>query len=292
VNSIDRRAFIRQALAGAGALTMLHSPFADAAKTAVKVSFSAADRVSLGRTGIIASRLAIGSGTHGVEKASNQTRMGLPKFLEFVSHARERGVNFWDMADQYGSHPFFAAALKEVPRSEVVILTKSTTRDAAGMEKDIERFLKELGTDHLDILLLHCLTDPAWTGKMHDTMEVLSQAKQKGTVRAFGVSCHDLGALKAAVESPWTEVILARLNHAGVAMDAEPTVVSPLLKKAHESGKAVIAMKITGAGKLRDQIDQSLRYVLGRGFVDTFTMGFESTLELDQVFDKVAAVRA
>ncbi len=291
MRNIDRRAFIRSALAGAGALVL---PWNDNSSVGLLAApsgkYSAADLVSLGNSGITVSRLAIGSGTHGVRKSSNQTRLGLDKFVGLIRHGYERGVTFWDTADQYGSHPHFREALKYVPREKVVILTKSTTRDAAGMKADIERFRRELNTDMIDILLLHVLTDPKWTDKMQATMDVISEARAKGHLRTFGVSCHDLGALKAAVASDWVEVILARINHAGAVMDGEPSVVAPLLKEAHGKGKGIIGMKLAGGGQIRDQLSESLNYVMGLGSVDAFTMGFESSAELDDFFGKVSAV--
>lgn len=293
MKKIDRRAFIRSALAGAGALAL---PWSGGNGTGLAAAptgkFSVRDRVTLGDSGIVTSRMAVGSGTHGWRKQSNQTKLGMDTFVNLIRHGYERGITLWDMADQYGSHPNYREALKYVPREKVVILTKSTTRDADGMAADIERFRKELDTDVIDILLLHCLTDPGWTEKMTATMDVVSEAREKGKLRTFGVSCHDLGALKAAVASEWVEVILARINHTGASMDGPPGVVAPVLQEAHGRGKGIIGMKIAGAGSIRDQISESLNYVLGLGCVDSFTMGFESIAELDEVCGKVAAVGA
>jgi len=287
---MDRRTFIRGALVAAGAMALpWDSNRGGAAVASPAGQFSAFDRVKLGNSGIVTSRLAVGSGTHGWQKKSNQTKLGMDNFVGLIRHGYERGITFWDMADQYGSHPNYKEALKYVPREKVTILTKSTTRDAAGMKADIERFRGELGTDTIDILLLHCLTDPGWTGKMQATMDVVSAAREKGHLRTFGVSCHDLGALKAAVASGWVEVILARINHTGASMDGTPAVVAPVLKEAHDKGKGIIGMKIAGAGEIRDQIRQSLDYVLNLGCVDAFTMGFESIAELDDFVEKVGA---
>ena len=288
---MDRRLFLKQALAGAGLAAFAGPELMKAQVTAAGKVLSAADRVNLGKTGITVSRMAIGSGTSGWNHASNQTRLGLEKFLEIVNHGHERGLNFWDCADQYGSHTFFREALKTIPRDRVVILTKSFTRDADGMKSDIERYQRELGTDHMDILLLHCLTDSDWPTKMKATMDVVSEAKARGVIRAHGVSCHSLSALDAAAECPWVDIILSRLNPYGVAMDGPAEKVVPILRKAHDNGKAVVAMKIAGAGEIVDRIQESLQFTLTRGVADAFTMGFESSDQMDQAFDKVAKVK-
>src|SRR2546423_10926858 len=65
---------------------------------------SAADQVLLGSTGIKLSRLAIGTGTHGVNKTSVQGRLGINGFAELLTHAYDQGLRFWETADQYGTH--------------------------------------------------------------------------------------------------------------------------------------------------------------------------------------------
>ena len=291
MKNIDRRNFIKQALVGAGVLT---SPWAGLAQKVLADTgkkFSATDRVLLGKTGISTSRVAIGSGTRGTYKSSNQTKLGKEKFVNIIRYGFEHGITFWDTADNYGSHPLYREALKYIPRDKVVILTKSFTRDAEGLRKDIDRYRSELGTDVLDILLFHCLMDDNWTEKMKASMDVVSEAREKGVLRAYGVSCHTLGALKAAASNPWVEVIMARINHAGVNMDATPEVVVPVLSKAYENGKAIIGMKIVGEGRLKEQIDLSLKFVLGLGFVPAMTLGFESTGEIDEMIKKIELVK-
>ena len=291
MKNMNRRSFIRQAAAGAGALVLPWPVVGESLLAAPAKNFAARDRVTLGNTGLVTSRLALGSGTHGYDKSSDQTRMGLESFLKIIRHSYDQGITFWDTADFYGSHGSFREALKHIPREKLVILTKSFSRNAEEMRKDIERYRIELGVDTIDILLLHCLMDPGWTGKMQSTMDVISQAREKGTIRTFGVSCHDLGALQAAAASPWPEVILARINHTGVAMDGAVEKVVPVLRQARENGKSVLGMKIVGEGKLADQIDQSLKFVLGLDVVDAITIGFSSVQELDQMIGKIAAVR-
>jgi 1-deoxyxylulose-5-phosphate synthase len=291
MKTIDRRSFIRQAIAGAGAAAL---PWArlEAEQSATPAKrFAAADRVEIGKTGIVTSRLALGSGTHGWQHQSNQTKIGTENFVRLIRHGFDQGITFWDSADMYGSHTYFREVLKHVPREKVTILSKSTSREPEPMKKDLERFRQELGVDQIDILLLHCLTKADWTVKFQPTMDVVSEAREKGIVRTFGVSCHSLEALQAAARTPWTEVILSRLNHAGASMDAAPEKVLPVLEEARKNGKAVVAMKIVGVGTLKDQIDQSLNFVLASGVANAFTIGFENTKELDQMIQKIAAVR-
>ena len=66
--------------------------------------------------------------------------------------------------------------------------------------------------DHIDVCLMHCLTESDWTERYRGVMDVLSEAKEKGVIRAHGCSCHSIEALRAAAKSPWVEVDLVRIN--------------------------------------------------------------------------------
>src|SRR5437763_14517418 len=119
-------------------------------------------RVTLGKSGITVSRLCIGTGTSGWGGSSNQTRLGFERCVRLLRYAYERGITFWDSADQYGSHRHVREALRAVGREHVVVTTKTTSRRPDDVEADVHRFLKELGAEYLDIALLHCLTEPDW----------------------------------------------------------------------------------------------------------------------------------
>jgi len=242
------------------------------------------DRVKLGKTGIEMSRMAMGTGTHGFGGASNQTRqMGIKGVSDMLRAAYDDGINFWETADQYGSHPHVGTALKKVEREKVVILTKSNSNSYEAMKKDLDRFRQELGTDYLDIVLLHAVTDPQWNQNMTGAMEALSEAKEKGLIRAHGVSCHSIGALEAAADEPWVEVDLARYNPGGARMDADVPTVRKVLTRMKNNGKAIIAMKVYGCGQLLDMKDECLQFQTGEGLADAFTMGFESIEQLRDI---------
>src|ERR1700741_2079088 len=125
--------------------------------------FSASDAVTLGKTGIETSRLAMGTGTVGSGGHSHQTALGVKGLSDLLLNGYDNGLRFFDSADSYGRHPHVAEALKHVQRDKVTVLTKSWARDAAGMRADLDRFRSELGTDYLDICLMHCVTEDDWT---------------------------------------------------------------------------------------------------------------------------------
>jgi aryl-alcohol dehydrogenase-like predicted oxidoreductase len=256
---------------------------------------NAQDIVALGNTGIKLSRLAQGTGTVGYAKSSNQTRkLGIRRLADLLQAGVDNGLSFWDTADGYGSHPHINEALKVVKREKVVIMTKTGATTESQMRADLDRYRKELNTDYIDIVLLHAMMDPEWPEKKKAAMAVLSEAKEKKIIRAHGTSCHSLGALKAAAASDWVDVDLARLNPAGVYMDATPAVVIPILKEMKAKGKGIIGMKILGQGELRNQADNALQYALAQDCLDCFTIGAENLDELKDLLTKIpaASVRA
>lgn len=286
-----RRDFLRRTAKGLGAAWLAsNSPAATVALEPLPQKFSAQDEVVLGKTGIHTSRLAMGTGTIGFGGSSNQTRLGNNPFTRLLLDGfHDNGLRFFDTADSYGSHPNVREAVKQLPRDKVVIMTKSDNRSADGMRRDIERFRRELGTDYIDIVLVHCAIADDWTTRYRGVMDVLSEAKQKGVIRAHGVSCHSIGALRAAAASPWVEVDLVRLNPIGSHMDADPDTVIKVIKQMRADGKGIIGMKILGQGDLRDRPSEAIRYALSTGVLDAFTIGAESRKEQDELTQKIAA---
>ena len=290
---MKRRDFLRCGSAVAGTALLGFHRFPHHLYAAEKKT--AQDLVTLGRTGIQVTRLAQGTGTNGVNKSSNQIRrMGDAGLSDLLVRGVDNGIHFWDLADQYGSHPHAKAALSTVKRDDVVILTKTHANTEKEMWADLDRFRGELGTDRIDIVLLHCMLSADWPQKKAGAMTVLSEAKQKGIIRAHGVSCHDLGALKVAAASEWVDVDLARLNPAGIQMEGDPATIISVLRTMKQKGKGVIGMKIFGAGGLRTRVDEALQYALAQDVLDCFTIGCETPHEFDDLIKRIpaASVRA
>ena len=285
-----RREFLVRSVSAAGAAWLYSKTILNAlAEQALPQKFSAADTVTLGNTGIKTSRLAMGTGTVGSGHHSHQTTLGVQGLAALLLNGYDNGLRFFDAADSYGSHPHVAEALKRVPRDKVTVLTKSWARDAAGMRADLDRFRRELGTDYLDVFLMHCLTEADWTDRYRGAMDALSEAKQKGIIRTHGCSCHSIEALRAAAKSPWVELDLARINPVGAYMDADPATVVSVLREMKSKGKAVVGMKILGQGTLRDRPDEGIKYALSLDLLDAFTIGAESTQEQEDLIRRISA---
>jgi 1-deoxyxylulose-5-phosphate synthase len=288
---MNRREFIHRTACAAGAASFDPSAFANRALALPPLArkFSATDTVTLGKTGIQTSRLAMGTGTVGSGHHSNQTALGLKGLSDLLLNGYDHGLRFFDSADSYGSHPHVAEALKHVPRDKVTVLTKTWARDPATARADLDRFRRELGVDHIDVCLMHCLTEGDWTDRYKGVMDVLSEAKEKGIIRAHGCSCHSIEALRVATKSPWVEVHLVRINPLGSMMDADPDTVVSVIKEMRAAGKGIIGMKILGQGSMRNRQDEALNFALGLNLLDAFTIGTESRSEQEDLIRRIAA---
>ena len=307
---VDRRQFIGAALAGAGILAAGPGLLSAAARKKGGRKKKAAgpeqaargqatDLVTLGTTGIKATRIAQGTGWNGSARSSAHSRLGEKAFTELVRHSIDQGIAFLDTADLYGTMPYLGRALKDVPQDKYIVMSKIWPREeywnmpSGGAKKEVDRFRKELNRDVLDICLIHCMTDSNWPKTYERIRDELSELKQKGVVRAVGVSCHGVIAIQAAAALPWTDVILARINNTGkpAQMDAPPEEVAPILKQARANGKTIFGMKIFGAGALTepDKMDASLKYVWQNGLVDAITVGMMRPEEVDDTLQRLTA---
>ncbi len=294
---MKRREFFRKSAAGLGGIVI----GANLTRAADKPSFyDPYGSVPLGKSKLTMSRFCLGTGMSGGMRQSNHTRMGKDKLEALIRGAYDRGVRTFDLADLYGTHPYLLPALKGVPRDKITIITKIWWARGGIPEPErpdadivVSRFLKEIGTDYLDLVLLHCVTSPKWPEELRKHMDTMAKLKEKGIIRAHGVSCHSLTALEAAAAEPWVDSVHARINPYQMTMDDTPEKVAPVLKKIHAAGKGVVGMKIIGEGRLRNDAakrDGSARYVLGLGCVDILNIGFEKTEEIDDFAERVRKV--
>ncbi len=297
MKKMDRRDFIKTGLSGIAGLTIL--PAGITLTSSKCSSDKLIDMVKLGKSGLTVPRLAMGTGTRGYNRSSNQTRQGMEAFLSLARHAYERGARFYDMADGYGSMPFVAEAIKTLPREKITLLSKLWTSDynaenPDNVEGHIDRFRKELGVDQIEILLLHCMQRGNWNTTRKHYMDSFSKAKQAGIIKAVGISSHNKEALAEAAVNPWVDVIMARINPFGTNMDGQPDEITKILATAKANGKGIIGMKIFGEGKhvQDDEREKSIRFAFKEGCVNCVTLGLESIAQMDDAIEKLMSLKA
>jgi len=246
--------------------------------------------ITLGKTGIQTTLLGMGTGFNGYNRSSSIIRAGVAESV--IRAAYEKGIRFFDCADQYGTHPYTAAGLKGIPREKYTIGTKVSLARGGLLDSDqgsavkvVDRFRKELNTEYIDFVQLHCLMSGSWNDEHKQFMDELETLKARKIIRAHGVSVHSLEALRTAASNPWVDIIHVRINPFGASMDTrDPAVVVPLIEQLHNSGKGVIGMKLIGNGSYKDdsdKIDQSIKFVLNLGTVDLLIVGFEKPEQID-----------
>jgi aryl-alcohol dehydrogenase-like predicted oxidoreductase len=299
---LNRRQFLGAAVAtagvGSGAVIFTRSRPASVvprsasneANATFKVvrSLSPTSQVALGKSGLKVSMVGLGTGSIGWRHQSNQTQLGQNRFTQLMRHAFDRGINFFDLADAYGSHPYFVEAMKGVPRDRYIIQTKSDSRDPQAARDDIDRFLRELRTDYIDSLIIHHVTIPDWTNQYRGVMDVFAEAKRQGKIRAHGVTCHDFGALQAAAASDWVQINQVRWNPGRAHMDEEVETARALFKKMRARGQGMIGMKVVGQGDLlsggrKFSSAECFRFQVESGVVDAFVVGVEATSHVDEL---------
>jgi aryl-alcohol dehydrogenase-like predicted oxidoreductase len=288
---LNRRDFLARTTATTTALAAATATATTALAARANLPKSPTDKVTLGKSGVQVSLVGIGTGSHGSGQASDQTRLGVKEFTRVVRHALDRGICFFDVADQYGSHVYLREALKGVPRESYVIQTKTHATKFDDARSHLERYRMELGVDYIDIVLLHCMTKSGWPADHRGSMDYLREAKARKIIHAHGTSCHGMDPLRTSAKDPFVEIDLARINPEGLIMDdKKPDEVASQLEEMHAAGKGVVGMKIFGEGRMKEpeRRDASLRYVLGLGTVDAFIIGVDSTEQVDDLLKRTA----
>ncbi len=308
---IERRKFLARTAAGTaglwlgGSLVDLKAWAADGAPGGAPQAGSAAGGDSAGDSGPTATvalgktlstcRLGAGTGMAGGNRQSNMTRMGKEKFESLLAYTYDQGVRLFDCADLYGTHPYVGRVMKGKPRESYQLVSKLwllpgglPERERPDADVSVKRFLRELQTDYIDVLQIHCMTQADWPRQMRRQMDIMARLKEQGLIRAHGVSCHSLEALRAATEEPWVDVIHARINPYGARTDGPMDEVLPVLRKARQTGKGVIAMKLAGEGRFdKAQRREAVRLAMASGAVDVLIVGFEKPEHVDELISHV-----
>jgi 1-deoxyxylulose-5-phosphate synthase len=289
---ITRREFVGRTAAGVAAT--LAVPGLAVAET--RPALRATDVVGLGRSGVRVSRLGLGTGSDG---GRVQRTLGQDGFTRLVRHALDRGVTFFDTADNYGGmHAMLGAALRGLDRERIQIQTKIPFDRYPDPLRELDRFRREVGTQFFDSVLIHCTLTRRWPEEQKRLMDALAEAKRTGVIRSHGVSVHGLPALQGATETDWSDLTLVRVNHNGHHMDGptgrwqEPgdrDVALPHIRRLHAMGKGVIGMKLAGNGDFTDPEvrRRSIDFVMRLPFVDAVVMGFKSPAEIDEAMRRM-----
>jgi aryl-alcohol dehydrogenase-like predicted oxidoreductase len=257
---------------------------------------TATDWVTLGKSTVKVTRLALGTGTFSGQV---QRDLGQEEFTKLVRYAYDRGIRFFETAESYHEmHKMLGAALKGIPRDSYRLMTKVTTRPGVDPQEKIDELRKLANTDYFDIALLHWQHVASWPQDTVRWQDGLLEAESKHAVRSHGASVHGLPALRKFPGNEWLEIAMIRMNHKGVRMDAEDYNTSGLgnvsevvthVKQVHKQGMGVISMKLVGEGEFTNREDRqrAMRFAFRHAGVDAVTVGFKNTAEVDEAIENL-----
>ncbi len=236
-----------------------------------------------------ATRLGLGTGMAGYARSSELTRLGHDEAIAMIRYCYDCGIRLFDTADIYGSHPFVGEALKDKPRDSYTLISKTWPHEGEiseillDPEKAVEGFLKDLRTDYIDLVQIHCMSAPNWPESFSRHVEGLERLKEQGKIRSHGVSCHGIEAIRTAVAHPWVDAIHFRINSKENRMDGTLEENQQLAWEAQKNGKGVIVMKVLGGGQITDPVEQkeSIRTVACNDSTDVMVVAFKTREQVD-----------
>jgi len=285
----SRRDFIKAGLAAAAFAGARNLPLLAAHETAT-------DWVTLGRSDVKVTRLALGTGTMG---GKVQRELGQEQFTRLVRHAYDQGIRFFETAESYHEmHRMLGVALEGIPRDSYRLMSKVTTREGVDPTQKIDELRKLANTEYFDIMLLHWQHAATWPQDSARWQDGILEAQDKHAVVAHGASVHGLPALRQVPGNKWLQLAMIRMNHKGVRMDAEDYDTEGLgnvnevvthVRQARKQGMGVISMKLVGEGEFTTREDRqaALRYAFRNAGVDCVTIGYKTTAEVDEAIENV-----
>ena len=291
MSNCSRRNFLKTGLAAAGAIAGAGSLPLLAAK-----SGTATDWVTLGKSGVKVTRLAFGTGTFS---GRVQRELGQEQFTRLVRHAYDHGIRFFETAESYGEmHKMLGVALKGIPRDSYRLMSKVSTRPGVDPIEKIDELRKLANTDYFDVMLLHYQHVATWPTDTERWQDGILEAKHKTAVVGYGASVHGLPALRRFPGNKWLEIAMIRMNHNGTKMDAEDfnthgagdvSEVVGHVKAVRSDRMGVISMKLIGEGAFtrREDRQAAMRFAFRNAGVDSVTVGYKNTAEVDEAIENL-----
>ena len=209
-------------------------------------------RIVMGKTGIEVNRMGFG----GIPIQTVEEDQA----VETVLHAVENGVDFIDTSRAYTtSEGRIGKALKQTDK-KVVLASKSPNRTGKGAREDLEKSLKELQVDYIDLYQCHFINDNHVYEQViskDGALESLTKAKEEGLIGHIGLTSHSLDLLERVIEDGFFETIMACFSF------LEPAAKEKVFPKAMERNMGIIAMKSLSGGVIENP-SLALKYALSR----------------------------
>jgi aryl-alcohol dehydrogenase-like predicted oxidoreductase len=231
----------------------------------------------LGNTGLTVSKMCFGALVIGPLQVSLPAAEG----ARIIRAAMERGVNFIDTAELYGTYGHIREAMRGFDRRPVVA-SKSYAYSAQGAAESVEKARRELDSDVLDIFLLHEQESRLTLRGHREALEYYLNEREKGRIRAVGVSTHHIEVVRAICDMPEIDVIHPIVNISGIGIsDGSISEMLAAVEVAWKSGKGVYSMKPLGGGNLLHSYEECMGFVLGQPYIHSIAVGMQSVEEVE-----------
>ncbi|MGM0396701.1 MAG: aldo/keto reductase [Bacillota bacterium] len=236
------------------------------------------ERTTLGKSGIEVSRLCFGSLTMTPFQANLSEEEG----AGLIRYAFDKGIDFLDTAEIYENYGYISKALKGIERNDYTISTKTYAYTEELAKKSLEKALREIGTDYIDVFLLHEQESIHTIRGHYPAIEYMLKAKREGKIRALGISTHRISGVKALKDYPELDIIHPIVNMEGIGIhDGSIQEMLQELSDLHDLGKGIYGMKPLGGGHLIKKAQEALQFVIEKPYIHSIAIGMQSRDEID-----------
>ncbi|HEY0606453.1 MAG TPA: aldo/keto reductase [Herpetosiphonaceae bacterium] len=233
----------------------------------------------LGKTGVQVPILGYGTAPLGKIKVMDAPLLN--KSARLLNHAIDQGITYLDTSPDYGSQPKLGEVMKS-RRDEVFLATKLNKRRRTDVLAELQQNLKELQTDHVDLLQIHAINvmaDLEAALAPDGAISALEEAQRQGMTRFVGITGHARPwVLAHALERYDFDTVLVALGAIDRLVTGPETALLPV---AERTQTGVIAMKVYGHGELK-QRELALRYSLSLPGVSLAIIGMDSEEQIDE----------
>jgi len=202
--------------------------------------------------------------------------------IQLLNYAYEKGINFLDTAELYDNYNILKEFIKDKDRETLTIATKSYAYDKETAEYSVNKALKEMNTDYLDVFMLHEQDNGNNFLGHYQAVERFMKYKEQGIIRHFGISTHRVEAVRDSIKFKEIEIVFPLINMKGIGIsDGSIEDMLDAVEQAKQYNKFILAMKVYGGGHLINDAEKAFEFVRDLKFVDSIAVGMSSKEEIE-----------
>ncbi|MDF2676314.1 MAG: Aldo/keto reductase [Bacillota bacterium] len=202
--------------------------------------------------------------------------------VNLLNYAYKKGINFLDTAELYDNYNILKEFIKDKDRETLTIATKSYAYDKKTAEFSVNKALKEMNVDYLDVFMLHEQDNGNNFLGHFQAVERFMKYKEQGIIKHFGISTHRVEAVNDSIKFKEIEFVFPLLNMKGIGIaDGSINDMLEAVKKAKENNKFILAMKVYGGGHLINDAEKAFKFVRDLEFVDSIAVGMSTEEEVE-----------